>query len=551
MRNHLQKYRLVVALALVVAGILGGAACSSKSGSSAGKADPNTLYLELPADPATLNPITSSDAYASQIQGYIFSTLMERSEDTYNWVPSLAEKYEISKDGKTFTFTLREGVKWHDGQPLTAEDVKYSFDVFFEGRFDAPQKKVYLEGIQEAKVVDARTVQFKTKQVYFKNFDTVAANLAIVPKHFYGSGDPKDPKFNRTLIGTGPYMLESWDKGQKVLLKKNPEFYGNTLPYHQDRYQIPRIFFRLVKEDAVALELLKKGDLDQIGLTAEQYVQKTKGEEWGKKVIAVKGQNSAPSNFNYGFIGWNFKHPFFQDRDVRMAMSHLINRDFMIEKFAFGMSDKAVGPFGNKSSATSPNVKPVEFDSKKALSLLEKAGWKMGPTGLTKKIDGKEVPFEFTLLNANKDSEKYWTVAKEDMKKIGITMNIKTIEWNSFLKLVDERKFDAVALGWSVNSLEPDPKQVWHSASIPSPGSNFIGYSNPQVDKLIDEMRATMDTKKRTKMLQQIHELIAADAPYSFLFNRKFTLYAHTARIQKKQDLLNYADGVNTWTLAK
>ena len=148
-----------------------------------------------------------------------------------------------------------------------------------------------------------------------------------------------------------------------------------------------------------------------------------------------------------------------------------------------------------------------------------------------------------------KPTEKYWTVVKEDMKKIGITMDIKTIEWNSFLKLLDERKFDAVTLGWSVGSLEPDPKQIWHSASIPSPGSNFIGYSNPQVDKLIDEMRGTMDTARRTAMLHKIHELIAADAPYSFMFNRKFTLYANTARVRKKQELLKYDVGINTWTL--
>jgi peptide/nickel transport system substrate-binding protein/microcin C transport system substrate-binding protein len=173
----------------------------------------------------------------------------------------------------------------------------------------------------------------------------------------------------------------------------------------------------------------------------------------------------------------------------------------------------------------------------------------MGPKGLSKTINGNEMAFEFTLLNANKDGEKYWTIVKEDMKKIGITMNIKTIEWNSFVKLLDERKFDAVTLGWSVNSLEPDPKQIWHSASIPSPGSNFIGYSNPKVDKLIDEMRATMDKTKRTKMLQQIHEMIAEDAPYAFMFNRKYTLYAHTARVKKKQDLLKYDVGINTWKL--
>ncbi len=530
----------ILALSLVTGG------CTKKQAGTAQQ--PGTFYEQIDADPTTLNPITSADYYASSVQGYIFSTLLERDENNWDWVPSLAEKYEISKDGKTFTFTIRDGVKWHDGKPVTAEDVKYSFDVYFEGRFEAPHVKVYLEGIKEAKIVDPRTVQFSTKEVYFKNFNTVAT-LTIVPKHFYGVGDHKDPKFNKELIGTGPYRLKEWVKGQRIVLEKNTEWYGRSLPYLGERNHFDRIFMRPVKEEAVALELLKKGDVDFLGLTPEQYVQKTQGPEWGKKVIAVKTQNSSPSNFSYGFIGWNGKHPIFKDRDVRVAMSHLVNRDFMIDKFLFNLSEKAKGPFGNMSTASSPNVQPVEFNPKKALALLEKAGWKLGPQGLTKKIDGKDTLFEFTLIGANKDSEKYWTVIKEDMKKIGITLNIKTVEWNSFLKLVDERKFDAATLGWSVGDLEPDPKQIWHSASIPAPGHNFVSYSNSNVDKLTDKMRATMDEKARQKILHQIHEQIAADQPYTFLFNRKFSMYAHTARMDKKQDTLKYAIGSNTWKI--
>jgi microcin C transport system substrate-binding protein len=511
--------------------------------------DPGTLYLEVSADPSTLNPITSSDAYASQIQNYVFSSLMDRSEETYEWMPALAEKYVVSKDGKTFTFTLRKGVKWHDGTPVTAEDVKYSFDVYFEkDRFEAPHARVYLEGIEGAKILDANTIQFTTKQVYFKNFNTIAG-LTIIPRHFYGAGDAKDPRFNKQLIGCGPYKLESWEKGQRIVLTRNPDFFGKNLPAYKDYYSYDRILFRPVKEEAVALEMLKRGDLDMMGLTPEQFMQKTQGPEWQTRVEALKVENSAPSNFNYGFIGWNFKHPFFKDRDVRMAMSHLVNREFMIKKFLFELSEPAKGPFGNKSSATSPKVQPVPFDSKKALALLEKAGWKMGSKGMSKVIDGKETLFEFTLLNANKDGEKYWTVVKEDMKKLGITLNIKTIEWNSFVKLLDERKFDAVTLGWSVGDLEPDPKQIWHSASIPSPGSNFVGYSNPKVDQLIDEMRASMDKSKRQKLLNRIHELIADDAPYSFMFNRRYTLYANTRRLKKRKDTLKYAIGVNTWKI--
>lgn len=510
----------------------------------------NALTIKIDSDPTTLNVITSADAYASEVQGYIFDSLMTRDENTYAWLPALAEKYEISKDGKTFTFKIREGVQWHDGKPLTIEDVKYSFDCYFDGRWQAPHVAVYLEGIKEAKIIDQRTIQFTAKETYFKNFDVVAG-LTIVPKHFYTAGSKDDPKFNRELIGTSAYTLAEWSRGQKIVLKKNPNFWGRNLPYFKERYKFDRIVFRPVKEEAVAFEMLKKGDLDFLTLTPEQYVTKTKTPEFGKTVLAVKAENSEPDNFSYGYIGWNGKHPFFSDANVRMAMSLLLNRDFMIEKFRYGMSEKGVGPFGNRSSASSKNVKPVPYDPKKALTLLEKSGWKIGPKGMTKVIEGQEKSFEFTLLSANPDAEKYFTVFKEDLKKLGITLNIKFLEWNSFIKLVDERKFDAMSMSWQVNSLEPDPKQIWHSSAIAPPGHNFVSYSNPKVDKLIDEMRVNMNANARKKMLNQIHEMIAADQPYSFLFNRKFVLYGASARVQRPKDTLKYNVGMSTWSIGK
>ena len=510
--------------------------------------DKGTFYRSFSTDPRALNPLVEEDAYAHLIHTYTLDSLLARDENTWKYIPALATSFEVSKDGTIFTFKLRQGVKWSDGQPFTAEDVKYSFDEYFQDRFPNPTMKDFLSGIKEVKILDPTTVQFTTKELYFKNFN-VAAEMTIVPKHFYEAGDAKDPKFNRELVGTGPYVLSEWAKGQKLVLKKNPTYWGKDLPYYKDRFHFQRILFRPIQEEAVELELIKKGDIDFLGLTPEQYLKKTEGPEWGTKLIKVKTTNSAPQNFTFGFIGWNETHPFFKDRDVRMALSQLVNRDFMIEKFLYGMHEKATGPFGNKSTASSPKVKAVEYNPKNALALLEKNGWKLGPNGLAKTIDGKETPFEFTVLNPNQDSEKYLTVIKEDMKKVGITMNIKLVEWNSFTKLLDERKFDAMVLAWQVSDLEDDPKEIWHSASIPSPGKNFISYSNPEVDKLIDTLRKTMNEPKRREMLHKLHEIIAADQPYSFLFNRKFTMYAHTSRIKKAQDTLKYAVGINTWMI--
>lgn len=507
-----------------------------------------TLYLHFPVDPTTLNPITSTDGYASDVQGYVFQSLLSRDDDTYKWIPNLAEKWEVPKDGKSITYKLRPGLKWQDGKPLTADDVKYSFDVYFEGRFQAPHKQIFLQNFQEVKVIDPLTVKFIIKEKYYLNFN-VSADIAIIPKHIYSVGDPSDPKFNKTLVGSGPYILEEWSKGQKLILKKDPNFWGNSDPYYKQRYFPERIYIRPVKEEAIRMELLKKGDLDFLPLQPEQYATQTQGSEWGEKVFAVKTENSSTSNFDYGYIAWNQKNPLFKDREARIALSMLIDRDTMISKFRYGLSEKARGPFGNRSPSSDPSVKAIEFDTKKALNLLQGLGWKLGAKGLSKTIAGKETLFEFTLLTANPDFERYATVMKEDMKKVGITMNIKQLEWNSFLKIIDERKFDAVNLAWSVNALEQDPKQIFHSASIPSPGHNFMSYSNPKVDELIDKLRGSMDEKVRRKYYHELHRLIMADQPYSFLFNRKFTLYAVTSRVQRPKDTFKYSIGAETWWL--
>jgi ABC-type transport system substrate-binding protein len=525
---------------------------ASAQGPAFGADEKGTFYHGLEDDPTTLNPITRSDAYSSAIVGMVVESLAAKDENTYEWMPLLAEKWEEAKDGKSYTIHLRDGVKFSDGTPVTVEDVKYSFDVFFEGRFQAPHQKVYLENISEAKILGPKTVQFLVKQPYYLNKDVVLS-LSIIPKAVYGTGDPKDPKFNKLVIGAGPYILEEWEKGQKITLKKNPAYWADLakIPYFTKRNRFAKHVYRIVADPNVAFERLKRGDIDFLGLQPEQFVKKTTGPEWGKKVFAVKATNNAPQNYSYGFVGWNQKNPLFKEKETRHALAMLINRDLMIEKFRFNMSEKAKGPLGNRSPSTSPKVKPIEFDPKKALATLQKVGWKLdAEKGLIRTIDGQETKFEFTLLSANPDFEKYATVMKEDMKAVGITMNYKFLEWNSFIKLVDERKFDAINMAWQVNDLESDQKQIFHSSEIPSPGHNFIAYANPVLDKLIEESRITLDAKKRRQIFHKISETIADDQPYAFLFNPKFSLYAHSNKVKKPQETLKYGIGLDTWTPA-
>ncbi len=503
------------------------------------------IVRSLGGEPPTLHPIMSTDAYASRVLDFVMDTLLERKATDWEWAPRLAEKWEISKDGKTFTFWLRKNAKWHDGKPVTAEDVKFSFEAVFEPKYQAAHLLPYLAGIEKVEVVDATTVKVTAKDGYYKNFDSIAT-INIIPKHVYADVD-KSKKMTRTLVGSGPYKLEKFDRGQKIILKRNPEWAAAQEPYYKGAYNFETVDLRFYKDENIEIERAKKGELDIIELRAESYEKKTSGAPWGTKVLKKKVANEAPKS--YGFIGWNFRREIFQDKKVRIALTHLMNREEINKKFMYGHNELAKGPTFNNSEYAAASVKPLLFDPKRAQELLKEAGWTDSDKDgvLDKTVGGKKTAFNFALIYPNKDTEKYWTLYQQDLKKAGINLELKYMEWNSFLKLLDDGNFDAAALAWNANDIDWEPKQIWHSSSAVPGGSNFIYYKNPEVDKLIDDVRVTLDKNKRKEKLTKVFEIIASDAPYVFLFNPKFTFYAHSKSMGMPGDTLKYSTGLSFW----
>lgn len=508
----------------------------------------DTIYYNISGEPTTLSPLSSSDAYSSEVQSYVFDSLLTRDLETYEWKPVLATEWTVSKDNKIYEFKLREGVKWSDGAEFTAEDVKYSFDVIFSDKYKSVQYRSYYEGIKDVQIIDKYRVRYTTKDEYFLNFDIVAG-MAILPKHFYEDSTKTEKDFNRTLIGTGVYKIGKYEKGQKITMVKNPLWWGKDLEEYKNQYQINKIVLRFISEENVYLELLKKGDLDFNGLRNEAFMKKTNGPLWEKRIVKVKTENKTPKP--YTFIGWNYRHKILKDRQVRKALGMLVNRQFMIDKFEYGMADLATGPVYVQSDYANPAVKPLAFNPKEALKILKEAGWRDSNKDgiLDKVINGEKTNLSITILEPNPIYVKYLTIYKEDARKVGVEINIKPIEWNSFVKLLDERNFEAVRLAWSGGSIDWDPKQIWHSSSINGVGSNFVGFSNPEVDQLIDDSRRSYDREKRIKMLRRVHELISNDYPYVFFFNNKYTLYAHNKRVQKLKDSFPYGIGQQYWII--
>lgn len=536
MAKNYAKLILLVCVLLV-------AACQNKS-----KKSSQTMYYNIGGEPTTLSPLSASDGYTPQVHAYVFETLLDKDVDTYEWKPALATEWTISKDKKVFEFKLRQGVKWHDGKEFTAEDVKYSYDVIYTDDYKSVQYRMHYDTIKSVEILDKYTVRFTVDDEYFQNFDIPANNLTIIPKHFYTNPENKK-EFGKKIIGTGPYIFTKYDKGQKIILVKNPDWWGNKVETEKDAHKISKIVLRMVSEENVSLELLKKGDLDFQGLRPEGFIKKTVGKIWEDKIVKVKTQNKTPKGYN--FIGFNLRHPILKDKEVRKALSMLFNRPLMLEKFEYNLAEPATGPIYVQSDYANKTIKAVEYNPAEAMKVLAKAGWKDSDKDgrLDKMINGKLTQLSFTILDPNPDMMKYLTIFKEDASKAGVEVNIKGIEWNSFVKLLEERNFEAVRLAWAPGGIETDLKQVWHSSSIAGTGSNFIGYSNSEVDKLIDQSRKTYEKEKRIPLLQKAHEIIANDYPYIFWFNGKYTLYGTSKRVNRPKDTFEYGIGQQYWTL--
>jgi peptide/nickel transport system substrate-binding protein len=453
-------------------------------------------------DASILIPGLNSDSASSEITGYVYDGLVKYDKDI-KVVGVLAESWQISPDGLTIVFKLRRGVKWQDGKPFTARDCVFTYRFMTNPKTLTPYRGNWTP-IKKVVAVDDYTLKVTMKKKYAKAI--IIWMMGMLPRHLLKGQNPRKSPLARHPIGNGPFRFVSWKSDQQIVVAANKD-------YWEGRPYLDRVVTRIIPDMATMFMELKALNIDYMTLTPLQWRRQTNTAFFKKNFRKYKYLA-----FMYTYLGFNLKSDLFRDRRVRQAIAYAVNTRQIIKGVLLGQGEPTAGPYKPGTWPYNTRLKPYPYDPARAARLLAAAGWKKGAGGRLYK-NGR--PFEFTLItNLGNESRKNTAlIIQHQLKKVGITLKIRILEWTTFLKdFINPGRFQACLLGWTVPP-DPDSYNVWHSSSIDKKNRlNFINFRNAEVDRLLVEGRHTLDQAKRKKIYDRFQEILHQEVPYVFLY---------------------------------
>jgi len=473
-------------------------------------------------------------------------------------VPVIAESLPIIEktiEGKlNLTFTIRKEAKWENGQPITVKDVAFSIKtikcplvnnshakplfsfindfIFYpadDRKFTVVSSEVFFLSeasftdiyILPAHVYDPKGLMKKiTVKLISEKFDSLQSDPSIIEfaNDFNSEKRMRDSKF---MEGAGAYKLEKWITNERVIIAKKENWWGNSLNGINNYFETypDKIIFQTIKDQTTALVSLKSGNIDAMrAIRAKDFADLPKSEKF------VKNFNTyTPMEYSYVYIGINMKSLFLTDKKTRQALAHLVNIDELISVVKYGEAEKIIGPIHpSKSKAYNDNIKPYSYDPELSKKLLKEAGWENtnGDATLDKVFNGKRKEFIIDLIiNSGNDERKSIALMfQEQAKKIGITVNVLSIDWAVFLGKCNKHEFDIVIGKWVTAASPDDLTQNYHSKSIVDGGSNYSNFSNAVLDSLIETTRREIDADKRNILYRKCQEILHEEVPMIFLY---------------------------------
>jgi peptide/nickel transport system substrate-binding protein len=520
---HFGAFRPVVA-AILVSAILPGCSRQEKSAEvtpAKPLVDPGPpvqgdwVIQRIDSDIDTLNPLTLQLTNAQWLGLTVINEgMLQVDNKTLQLVPNLAESWEISPDQLIYTFHLRHGVKWHDGEPFTADDVKFTFDKLMDPKVDDAPLRSYFGTVKSCEVIDPFTVRFVTSERYFKMLEVLGSFMAIIPRHVFDKGDPDFNKnaFGRHPIGTGPYKFVRWDTGSQIVVERNDDYWAGPVNYPK------RIVYQIIQENYIAAQLLKKGEIDAFDhVSPIQWERELKGTRSMDHLREIVYPFPA-----YYYVGFNLRLPIFADIRVRHAIDFLMPRQKIIDQvYLKNYAQVTTGYDIPASPSYNQAVVCNPYDPAQALKLLDEAGWKNDHGDGILYKDGKPLSFSMVYPSGSPAAEKSAELIQEALRAAGIDLKLDRLEFAQLVERIEDWKFETNLSGWSLD-VNSDPWQIWNSADADvKKSSNSIGYKSAAADKLMLAGKLEYDPGKRNAIYRQLHQLIHDDYPVCFLISPK------------------------------
>lgn len=525
---------------------------SSTQSTTQSSSDESVLRYALESSPKGLfSPLLSTTTYDNNVNNLVYSPLILLDENN-EYQPGLAEKYEFSDDKLTLTFNLRKGVKWHDGEEFTADDVAFTFtsiaDPKYTGsRFNEISKitgaKEYHDGkadsVSGIKVIDSNTISFTYTEVYapaLSNF----SQRGIIPKHIWSKVDIADWENQSDLlnkpIGTGSFKLTDFKPDQYVELVKNDSYFGGAP-------KIDKFIFKVTNTETELSELAK-GDLDIVTLSS---IKEDELKELKDQGIKIAEKPSA----NYQFMTMNSNREIFKDKKVRQAITYAINRKAMMNSLLGEHGQVVNAPLSLAGWAyPESGLNSYDYNVDKAKELLKDAGWNENNGVLEK--DGKKFEVELIVPTGNKSREQSAPIIQQNLKDVGITVNITTMDIASAMaKTKGEGDYDMALLGFTLEVDPGDADRYWSSSIANGSQFNFSNFINSKSDELIDKATKTVDREERKQIYAEWAKLMNEEVPYVFLYSANDVRAFNPKLEGYKYSAYSVFPNIQNWTISK
>lgn len=453
---------------------------------------PSQFVIGSLEEPGNLSPLSALPHHFPEHvpMTLMFDSLIQFLPDG-NIAPRLAESWEVSSDGRTYIFKLNPRAKWWDGAQVTADDVKFTFEAAL--RPETQSSTEGLDQIASVEVVDPTTVRVTLKRVT-PMFLVQGGSRGIVPRHLLEGQDLAKGEFNRKPVGSGPYRFVSWTPGQSIVMEANRDYFLGAPA-------IDRVVFKILPDQNVVLTQLRAGEIQYALITPRDLAAV-------EKLPGIKlYENPTPRFFD---ISPKYDRPYFSDVRVRQALLYGINRQGIVDKVLLGHGKVIESNVSPVSWAYNDKLPRRDYDPDRARQLLSEAGWQPGPDGVRQK-DGQRLAFTVLINSFDRTLEQALIVAQQDLKQIGVEMSLERVDPGVFNDRRTKKNFDALARIWNPVY---DPDQ----ASLIRTG-NFYGYSNPEVDRLVDAELSTLDQTARKEAFMKLQEVLANDVARLWLYS--------------------------------